>query len=190
MKARRISTKPLGSMIALSVVLPVAAWSQAPEPSESPCTEFAEVVMSLLQDGQSVVLKNGNTSPVESDSPERTEAFCAAFVQEWRKAGDGSLPRFVPPAVQDRGVDPPKAIHKVEAEYTVEARQERIQGVVILRLQIDEAGGVTDAEVLKGLPLGLSEAAIAAARQWRFEPATRDGEPVPAQRNVVVEFRL
>lgn len=63
MKARRISTKPLGSMIALSVVLPVAAWSQAPEPSESPCTEFAEVVMSLLQDGQSVVLKNGKHQP-------------------------------------------------------------------------------------------------------------------------------
>ena len=78
----------------------------------------------------------------------------------------------------------------MEAEYTAEAREERIQGVVILRLQIDEAGSVTDAEVLKGLPLGLSEAAVAAARQWRFDPATRDGAPVAAQRNVVVEFRL
>ena len=194
MKARRVWTKPLGSMIALCVVFPVAAWSQAPGPSESPCTEFAEMVMSLLKDGQSVVFKHGSASTptgLGSDSPETTEAFCTAFVQQFQRAEDGSLPQITSPVlgVQD-GVDQPEAIHEVEAEYTVEARQERIQGVVILRLQIDEAGSVTDAEVLKGLPLGLSDAAVVAARQWRFEPATRDGEPVPAQRNVVIEFRL
>lgn len=195
MKARRVRMKTLGSMIALGVAFPVVVWSQAPEASKSACTEFAEVLMSLMEDHQSVVLKQGSTDDSagpESARPGRTEAFCSAFVQELRRVEDGSLSRIDSRALAepDEVVDRPEVIHKVEAEYTVEARQERIQGVVILRLQIDEAGNVTGAEVLKGLPLGLSEAAVAAASQWRFDPATRNGAPVPAQRNVVIEFRL
>lgn len=75
--------------------------------------------------------------------------------------------------------------------YTDLARAARLQGAVILRLHIDESGEVRSVRVLKGLPLGLSEAAEEAARQWRFAPATdADGEPVAVDQAITIEFRL
>jgi outer membrane biosynthesis protein TonB len=62
--------------------------------------------------------------------------------------------------------------------------------VVILELIIDCRGLVTSVKVLKGLPLGLSEAAVAAAYRWRWEPATQNGSPVMVFYNVSVTFRL
>ena len=90
----------------------------------------------------------------------------------------------------DGEVTAPRAIQKAPPKYTEEARKERIQGVVVLRLVIDETGAVSDVEVLKGLPLGLTETAIAAVEQWRFEPATYQGEPVSVLYNITINFRL
>ena len=74
--------------------------------------------------------------------------------------------------------------------YTEEARQGRVQGVVILEAVIDVDGTVADVKVLKGLPLGLSDTAVAAAEEWRFRPALRNGEPVPVYYNLTVKFSL
>ena len=87
-------------------------------------------------------------------------------------------------------VKAPRAIRKQPPKYTEAARQERIQGLVILRLVIDETGKVTDIEVLKGLPYGLTETAIAAVERWEFEPATHQGEPVSVLYNITINFRL
>ena len=84
----------------------------------------------------------------------------------------------------------PRAIHKVPPKYTEVARKERIQGLVILRLVIDETGKITDIEVLKELPYGLTETAIAAVEQWQFEPAPHQGEPVSVLYNITINFRL
>lgn len=89
-----------------------------------------------------------------------------------------------------RGVLPPKKIYTPAPPYTEEARQGRIQGVVILEAIIDEQGNVRDVKILKGLALGLSEAAAETARAWRFEPATLNGEPVPVYFNLTVRFSL
>lgn len=91
---------------------------------------------------------------------------------------------------EDDGVTPPRALLKEPPKYTEEAREARIQGVVILGTVIDTSGRVTDIEVLKGLPLGLSEAAAEAVRQWRFEPALKDGKPVSVFYNLTINFRL
>ncbi|MFQ5349709.1 MAG: energy transducer TonB, partial [Thermoanaerobaculia bacterium] len=69
-------------------------------------------------------------------------------------------------------VHAPRAISKAPPMYTEKARKERVQGPVILRLVIDETGEVSEVEVLKGLPYGLTETAIAAVEEWTFEPAT------------------
>ena len=45
---------------------------------------------------------------------------------------------------------------------------------------IDEEGNVTQVRVLKGLPEGLAESAVATVQTWRFKPATLKGQPVPA----------
>jgi TonB family protein len=103
-------------------------------------------------------------------------------------AGQGALHEVL--SVDGRDVLPPKRVAEVPAEYTAEAREARLQGLVILQLLLDETGRVAEVRTLKGLPLGLTDAAIAAVRQWRFEPATRNGLPVPVKYNVTINFRL
>ena len=88
------------------------------------------------------------------------------------------------------GVSPPKKIYAPQPLYTEEARQSRIQGVVILEAVIDEKGKVRDVKVLKGLPEGLSKSAVETAAKWEFEPATLQGEPVPVYFNLTIRFSL
>ena len=87
-------------------------------------------------------------------------------------------------------VTAPKAILKEPPMYTEVARKERVQGLVILQLVIAETGEVTEVEVLKGLPYGLTETAIEAVKKWKFEPARHDGKPVAVLYNITVNFRL
>lgn len=100
-----------------------------------------------------------------------------------------------PPAGEARrvtaDVKPPVRVYGPPPSYTPEGKAERIQGVVIVQAEIDESGRVADVEVLKGLPAGLTEAALEAIRQWRFEPA-RDasGEAIRVLYNLTINFRL
>jgi TonB family protein len=87
-------------------------------------------------------------------------------------------------------VSAPKRIYDPLPPYTEEARLARIQGPVILSCVIDSNGRVVEVKVLKGLTLGLTESAVETVRTWRFEPAMRDGEPVPVYFNLVVNFHL
>jgi len=84
----------------------------------------------------------------------------------------------------------PKRIFSPDPHYPEEARHARVQGVVILQTIIDKAGGVTDIKVLKGLPSGLTEAAVEAVSKWRFEPATLEGKPVAVYYLVTVSFSV
>lgn len=87
-------------------------------------------------------------------------------------------------------VRPPIAIHKAPPGYTPEAKENRVQGVVIVQTIIGVDGLVKDVEVLRSLPDGLTEAAVEAIRTWRFEPATLYGEPVEVHYNLTINFRL
>jgi TonB family protein len=69
-------------------------------------------------------------------------------------------------------------LSKPEPGYTEEARKNGVQGTVRLRAILTASGKVTNIRVLRGLPDGLSEMAIAAAAQIRFRPAQKDGRDV------------
>jgi protein TonB len=84
----------------------------------------------------------------------------------------------------------PEKIASPPPVYTEIARKARIQGVVIVQAIIDEQGNVTNVSVLKGLPMGLSEAAEAAVKQWKFKPATLNNKPVAVYFNLTVNFQL
>src|SRR3954452_23848606 len=73
-------------------------------------------------------------------------------------------------------VKAPVAIVHVNPVYPEEARRERISGMVVLETLIDHTGVVKEVSVLKPLPHGLSEAAVAAVKQWLFKPGTLNGE--------------
>jgi protein TonB len=84
----------------------------------------------------------------------------------------------------------PKRVYSPDPHYPEEARHARVQGVVILQTVIDKGGNVTDVKVLKGLPSGLTEAAVEAVSSWRFEPATLEGKPVAVYYLVTVSFSV
>ena len=87
-------------------------------------------------------------------------------------------------------VKAPVILHKVEPLYPEEALAARTSGIVILETIIDKTGSVTDVKVVKGLPNGLSEAAVAAVKQWKFEPGIMEGQPVDVRFNLTINFRL
>ncbi len=87
-------------------------------------------------------------------------------------------------------VKKPEKISSPPPSYTEIARKARIQGVVIVQAIIDKEGNVTNAKVLKGLPMGLDDEAIKAIKRWTFKPATLNGKPVDVYFNLTVNFRL
>ena len=83
----------------------------------------------------------------------------------------------------------PRRIKNVPPVYPAIARTARVQGVVILETSIDPEGNVSDARVLRSIPL-LDQAAVDAVQQWRFTPALLNGQPVPVVMTVTVSFTL
>jgi TonB family protein len=88
------------------------------------------------------------------------------------------------------GIEPPRLVREVKADYTDEARRRNLTGDVVLEIVVRRDGSVGDVTVLQGLGSGLDQRAIAAVRQWRFEPARRRGAPVDVIVEVAVEFTL
>ena len=87
-------------------------------------------------------------------------------------------------------VKPPEKVTAPQPQYTEIARKARISGVVIVEAIIDKAGNVTNVKVLKGLPMGLDDAAADAVKKWKFKPATLNGKPVSVIYNLTVNFQL
>jgi periplasmic protein TonB len=88
------------------------------------------------------------------------------------------------------GASQPVAIYRPDPEYSDDARKAHLQGTVGLDLIVDEAGRPRNIRVVQSLGLGLDEAALKAAAQWRFKPAMKDGKPVPVTAHLDVGFHL
>ncbi len=88
------------------------------------------------------------------------------------------------------GVTAPEKIFAPQPRYSEDARQGRIQGVVILQAIVDVMGNVSQVQVLKGQPLGLTDSAIETVKGWRYKPATLDGKPVAVYLNLLINFSL
>ena len=83
-----------------------------------------------------------------------------------------------------------RVIAKPEPQYTEEARRTQITGTVILRVVFSRSGQVTNIRAMQSLGGGLTEKAMAAARQIRFTPATRNGQPVSMYMQLEYNFNL
>jgi protein TonB len=59
--------------------------------------------------------------------------------------------------------------------YPAKALKERVRGLVIVQVLVQEDGGVREVRIERGARADLNEAALEAARHWRFEPARKDG---------------
>jgi TonB family protein len=88
------------------------------------------------------------------------------------------------------GIAPPAAVARVEPKYPDSYRMARIGGIVVLEVAISATGAIEDVRVLKSLAPDFDQAAIEAVRQWKFTPATREGQAVPVLFNLTINFKL
>ncbi len=107
------------------------------------------------------------------------------------------VPDAPPAPVEDTGpirvggqIKEPRKTVEVRPVYPEIARKARVEGIVILEITVDKQGNVKDVKVLRTLPMGLTEAAQEAVRQWKYEPSTLNGRPVEVLITVTVTFRL
>jgi len=83
-----------------------------------------------------------------------------------------------------------RLLSKPEPQYTEDARKNQIVGTVVLKVVFASSGQVTNIRTVSGLPYGLTDRAIAAARQIRFVPATKDGHQVSMWMQLEYNFNL
>ena len=90
------------------------------------------------------------------------------------------------------GVETPRLIKEVKPQYTAQAMRAKIQGEVLLECIVQPDGSVGNIRVVRSLDsaFGLDQEAIKAARQWRFQPGTRQGQPVPVLVTIAIAFTL
>ncbi|PKN46778.1 MAG: hypothetical protein CVU63_07165 [Deltaproteobacteria bacterium HGW-Deltaproteobacteria-20] len=84
----------------------------------------------------------------------------------------------------------PGIVRMAQPRYPHEARRLGKEGIVLLKLSLDEAGTVRDVEVLRGVGFGTEEASREAVLLSRFRPATFKGRPVACQVILPIHFRL
>jgi TonB family protein len=100
---------------------------------------------------------------------------------------NGNPDQVYPPSqVNERA----RVLSKPEPQYTEEARRSGITGTVILRVVFSRTGEVTNIRALQSLGGGLTEKAIGAARQIRFVPARKNGQPVSMYMQLEYNFNL
>jgi len=87
-------------------------------------------------------------------------------------------------------IQAPTKIMNVLPEYPELARRARLGGIVILEATIDREGSVVNVNILRGLGLGLDDAAIKAVSQWKYTPTFYNGRPVEILLTVTVQFTL
>lgn len=88
-----------------------------------------------------------------------------------------------------QGVSQALLIKKVQPQYPDDARQSRIQGLVVLKALLDTNGDVEDLTVVSGHPL-LAPAALEAVKQWKYKPYLLNGQPAKVETQITVSFQL
>jgi len=114
---------------------------------------------------------------------------CCDGVGNSRGLGAGNGPPGPYPAGKG-GVGIPVAIYSPEPSFSDEARKQKFQGIVLLILVVGKDGRPYDIHVRQSLGMGLDEKAIEAVKNWRFRPASLNGQPVDARIAVEVNFHL
>jgi TonB family protein len=122
-------------------------------------------------------IASGRSAPRPADLSNRLPLAVQADDQEevHRPGGDVSSPRL---------------LREVKPQYSERAKAEKIQGEVTMECVVKTDGTVGRIEVTKSLDPDLDQAAIDAARQWRFEPGTRKGKPVNVLVTILIAFTL
>jgi protein TonB len=202
-KALREGREPLNSPLPVRVPpRPVEATAAPPEPkpplldAESLPVVVAPIVTAPADSQNRIGVLDEASAANDSHGPGRSGG---AGSGEGSGLGRGEGPGVGPgsgggfgggPYRPGSGIQPPRLLHEVPADYTESARQRGITGEVLLEIVVRRDGSVGEIKILKGLGEGLNDRAVQAVRQWRFAAAQRQGVPVDVIVEVAVEFRL
>jgi protein TonB len=93
---------------------------------------------------------------------------------------------------QGSGIEDPVPVREVKPNYTNDAMRMRIRGTAVLECIVLADGTVGPVRILRSLDhtFGLDEEAIKAAKQWRFRPARRQGQPVAILITIAMDFNM
>jgi TonB family protein len=152
------------------------------QPGSTPATDSTPTSKdgSISQPGTSAA-----TPPVDRSSDALVVSQNGKVIYRSRPTGNSAA------GESNRAEDSSEAgwIHRVEPEYPPEARTQRIQGVVVLDVQIAQDGAVQNIEVVEGNAV-LAEAAVQAVRQWRYRAYIVGGRPGEMQTRITIRFKL
>jgi protein TonB len=88
------------------------------------------------------------------------------------------------------GIIPPQPVHMEAPTFTQSAREKGLQGTAVVSVVVNERGLPEILEVTKDPGEGLDIQSLLTVAEWRFRPATLNGQPVAVQISVEVSFRL
>ena len=93
---------------------------------------------------------------------------------------------------KEAGVKLPVVTKEVKPEYTQEALDAHIEGIVEVTIVVQDDGKVGEATIARSLDptYGLDKQAVDAAKQWEFKPGTKDGKPVAVRVTLELKFTL
>jgi protein TonB len=94
--------------------------------------------------------------------------------------------------IPGKNVTMPQVLREVKPDYTPEAKEQRIQGLVEMSVVVKDDGSVGEVTVTKSLDqkYGLDDQAVIAMKKWQFRPGTKDGKPVAVLVTVEMTFTL
>jgi TonB family protein len=162
---------PEGTPVSPSAAVPASEPARPALPAAAPA-ESQKNGTGVVTAGGLVVYENGKVVFRTPPQSIRTSAK------------DSSSPVLVPSKVADEYL-----IERVEPEYPESAREQHIQGPVVLLALVGKDGAVEKLSTIKG-DSQLATAATDAVQQWRFKPFFRNGSPQEFQTQITVSFRL
>jgi TonB family protein len=128
---------------------------------------------------------SGTRPAGKSAPPSSGLAANRSTVRPTANAASGSIAA----AVGESGVVPPKLIKSVRALAPIEAVRDFETGNVVVDAVVGTAGEVNLVSILSGPP-SLRAPAVASLKEYRYEPATRNGQPIPAHVTITIHFRF
>ncbi len=184
---------------ALTVPIPKAQPKPAQQPKEPPPVELAIPVRPLAAASEIAPGVIAPDPPIEMTQGPGSQGGAGTGVGAGSGAGQGS---GLGPGTgggtgggayrPGSGVTMPEVLHEAKPNYTNDAMRAKVQGVAVVECVVLPDGTVTGAKIIKSLDkvFGLDQEALKAARQWRFSPGRRFGQPVPVLIEIELSFVL
>ena len=161
----------------------------AARPQPKPVAPETAALVAPVQAPEQIKPEEGIDLGVPGGVPGGVEGGVPGGVVGGVVGGLPDAPQPVEPLRVGGKIKEPKKVKHVDPVYPELAKRAHVRGLVILECRIDAAGRVTDARVLRGIPM-LNEAAIEAVKQWVYMPTLLDGQPFPVVMTITVTFAL